>query len=240
MITAVTCATGQELCIVCNGCRSGSMSFREGTFWDVNRSLPFNLALTLLFAFVSIIGQAQSSDEQSLGDLARTQRQKSSGSKVIDEDEMARRGFAHPSTAAAFDCNADCKLHAKAGTSYGNGEFRNATEQQWQDAFAAAVSDLEQGDWSQRLSEIREELCRTPGDVDSKKLNLLEDEMYTKLRHETRSKNIDDAAAARPNTPAGAEALRQLRVERMKQAIIDGKVELIQQSCAPSAKVPAK
>jgi ribosomal protein RSM22 (predicted rRNA methylase) len=207
---------------------------------DVNRSLPLNLALTLLFALVSTMGQAQSSDEQSLGDLARTQRPKSSGSKVIDEDEMARRGFAHPSATVAFDCNADCKLHAKAGTSYGNGEFRNATEQQWQDAFAAAVGDLAQGDWSQRLSEIREEVCSTPGDVDSKKLHLLEDEMYTKLRLETRSKNIDEVAAAHPNTAAGAEALRQLRVERMKQAILDGRVELIQQSCAPSAKVPAK
>jgi ribosomal protein RSM22 (predicted rRNA methylase) len=206
----------------------------------VKQSVPLNLALTLLFVFVSIMGQAQSSDEQSLGELSRTQRAKNPSSKVIDEDEMARRGFAHPSVNAAFDCNADCKLHAKAGTSYGNGEFRNATEQQWQDAFAAAVGDLAQGDWSQRLSEIREEVCRTPGDVDSKKLHSLEDEMYTKLRFETRSKNIDEVAAARPNTAAGAEALRQLRVERMKQAILDGKVELIQQSCAPSAKVPAK
>jgi hypothetical protein len=51
-----------------------------------------------------------------------TQRQKTSGSKVIDEDEMARRGCAHPS-ATAFDCNADCKLHAKVGTSYGIGEI---------------------------------------------------------------------------------------------------------------------
>jgi len=207
----------------------------------VDYSRRLNLVLAILFAFVSVIAaQAQSSDGQSLGDVARTQRQTTPAAKVIDNDEMTRRGLDHGSVNASFDCDPDCVKHAKAGTSYGNGEFRNATEQQWQDSFAAAVADLAQGDWGQRLSEIREEACRNSGDVDAKRLHALEDEMFTKLRLEARAKNIDEAAAAHPNDAAGAEALRQLRLVRMKQAILDGKVDIIEHSCPAPAKAPVK
>lgn len=207
----------------------------------VNHPSRLKLVLAILLVIVSVnFAQAQSSDEQSLGDVARTQRQKKPAANVIDNDEMVRRGLAHPPANVPFECDADCMRHAKAGTSYGNGAFRNATEQQWQDSFAAAVADLAQGDWAQRLSEIREEVCRNPGDVDAKRLKALEDEMFTKLRLEARAKNIDDAAAAHPNDVAGVEALRQLRLEEMKQAILDGKVELIEHSCPSPAKVPGK
>jgi hypothetical protein len=197
------------------------------------------LELAILLALVPLnVAQAQSADGQSLGDVARTQRQKKPAAK-IDDDEMSRRGLNHGSVNAPFDCDPDCVRHAKAGTSYGNGAFRNATEQQWQDSLAAAVADLAQGDWSQRLSEIREEVCRNPGDLDAKRRNALQDEMFTKLRLEARAKNIDDAAAAHPNDAAGVEALRQLRLEEMKQAILAGKVDMIEHSC-PAPKTPGK
>ena len=98
----------------------------------VNYSRRLNLVLAILFAFVSVsAARAQSSDGQSIGDVARTQRQKKPAAKVIDDEEMSRRGLNHGSANAAFDCDPDCVKHAKAGTSYGNGAFRNATEQQW-------------------------------------------------------------------------------------------------------------
>ena len=207
----------------------------------VNYSRRLNLVLAILFAIVAVSAvRAQSSDGQSLGDVARTQRQKKPAAKVIDDDEMSRRGLNHGSVSAPFDCDPDCVRHAKAETSYGNGAFRNATEQQWQESLAAAVADLAQGDWGQRLSEIREEVCRNPGDVDAKRLKALEDEMFTRLRLEARAKNIDDAAAAHPNDAAGVEALRQLRLVAMKQAILDGKVDIIEHSCSAPAKAPVK
>jgi hypothetical protein len=203
----------------------------------VSHSSRLKIVLTILFSFVSVLAaQAQSSDEQSLGDVARTKRQKKPAANVIDNEEMARRGLAHPS-AEAFDCNTECMAKAKP-LAYWN--FRNATEKQWQDAFASAIADLSQDDWGRRLSEIREQMCSNPGDVDSKPLKTLEEEMFAKLHLETRSKHIDDMAVAHPNDAVGAEALRQLRVEDLKNGILEAKVELMRGSCPSAAKVPGK
>jgi len=205
-----------------------------------NRS-RLKLMLVILLIFVSVnLAQAQSSDGQSLGDVARTQRQKKPAAKVIDDDEMTRRGLGHGSVKVPFECSGDCVLHARADAPFGNGEFRNATEQQWQDAFAAALADLAQGDWAQRLSEIREEACSNSGNGYATKVHDLERDVFAKLLLETQSKNIDETAAAHPNDAAGAEALRQLRVERMKHAILYGKMEIIEHSCASEAKAPGK
>jgi hypothetical protein len=152
---------------------------------------------------------------------------------------MARRGFAHSSVNVPFDCDPDCVLHTKGETS-SYGEFRNATEKQWQDAFAGAIADLAQGDWAQRLSEIHEEVCRNPDDVDQKRLNVLESEMFTKLRLEARSENIDEKALAHPNDASGVEAFKQLRVQSMKQAILNVKVKVVEHSCPSPAKAPGK
>jgi hypothetical protein len=208
----------------------------EGNAMATSRCLK--LVLAILLVFVSALAvQAQSSDEQSLGSVARNQREKKTAAKVIDDDEMVRRGFAHSSAKVPFDCNTECMAKAKP-LAYWN--FRNATERQWQDAFASAIADLSQDDWGRRLSEIREEMCRNPGDVDSKPLKALEEEMFSKLHLETRSKHIDDMAVAHPNDAVGAEAQRQLRVEDLKNGILEAKVELIQHSCSLPAKVPGK
>lgn len=196
------------------------------------------LVLAILLVFVSVmVARAQSSDEQSLGDVARTQRQKKPAAKVIDNDEMSRRGFAHSSDKATFDCDTECMAKAKP-LAYWN--FRDATEKQWEDAFAVAIAELAQGDWGHRLSEIREEVCSNPGDAESKPLKALEDEMFTKLRLEGRAKNIDETAAAHPNNAAGAEALRELRVQDVKTGILEAKIELMRGSCTSAAKVPGK
>ena len=203
----------------------------------ITHSSRLKVVLTILFAFVSVLAaQAQSSDEPSLGGVARTKRQKKAAANVLDNEEMARRGLAHPS-ADAFDCNAECRAKAKP-LAYWN--FGNATEKQWEDTFTVAIAELAQGDWGHRLSEIREEVCRNAGDVDSKPLKALEEEMFSKLRLEGREKHIDDTAAARPNDAAGAEALRQLRVQDLKTGILEAKVELMRSSCASAAKVQAK
>src|SRR6202166_2615745 len=201
----------------------------------VSHSSRLKLVLTILFAFVSVLAaQAQSSDEPSLGDVARTKRQKKPAASVIDNEEMVRRDLAHPS-ADAFECNAECKAKAKALAYW---DFSNGTEK-WQEAFAAAVADLSQGDWGHRLSEIREKVCSDPGNADSKPLKALEEELFSKLRLEGREKHIDDTAAAHANNAAaGAEALRQLRVQDLKTGILEAKVELMRSSCASAAKVP--
>jgi hypothetical protein len=211
---------------------------RQGNAMAINHSSRLKLVLTILFAFVPVLAaQAQSSDEQSPADAARTQRQKKAAANVIDNDEMVRRGLAHPSVLVPFDCNTECMAKAKP-LAYWN--FRTATEAQWQDAFAVAIAEMAPGDWGQRLSEIREEVCRNPGDVDSKPLKALENEMFSKLRLEGREKHIDEMAAAHPNDAAGVEALRQLRIEALKTGILEARVEIIQHSCPAPANVPGK
>ena len=50
------------------------------------------LVSAILLVFISVmVAQAQSSDQQSLGDTAWAQRQKSLPPSVIDDDEMTRR-----------------------------------------------------------------------------------------------------------------------------------------------------
>ena len=170
-------------------------------------------------------------------DHAKTHRQKKPDAQVIDNEEMSRRGLDHGTANATFDCNRECMAKAKP-LAYWN--FRDATEKQWQDAFAGAIADLSQDDWGHRLFEIREEVCRNPSDVDSKPLNALENEMFSKLRLQARSKHIDEMAAAHPNDAAGTEALRQLRVEGLKTGILEAKIEIFKHSCPAPANVPRK
>jgi hypothetical protein len=69
----------------------GLWVFDKEMLWAVNHSSRLNLVLTILFAFVSVIAaQAQSSDEQSLGDVARNQREKKLAAKVIELSTMMR------------------------------------------------------------------------------------------------------------------------------------------------------
>lgn len=186
------------------------------------------LLLNILLAFASAVAaQGQSSDEPPLGDVARTQHSKKTAANVIDNDEMVRRGFPNSSGNVLFECDPECRLKARALSSY---EFRHATEKQFQDAFAVAVADLAQDDWGHRLAEIREEVCRNPGDLDSKPLRALENEMFSKLRLEERAKE-----AGHPDDVTGIERQLELRTD-----ILEAKIELFQHACSSTPKVPAK
>jgi hypothetical protein len=143
---------------------------------------------------------------------------------------MVRRGFANSSGNVPFDCNPECRLKAKALSSY---EFSHATEKQWQDALAIALADLSQDDWGHRLAEIREEVCRNPGDANSKPLNTFESEMFSKLRGEERTKQRDATAAGHPSEAADSE--RQLEV---KTNILEAKIELFRSACSSPARAP--
>ncbi len=204
-------------------------------------SSRLNLAFAILCAFISVLGvQAQSSDDPSLGDVARATRAKRGKepvANVFDNEEMARQGLSHPS-AEAFDCDAEC---IKKALSYDYSHtLGDATEKQLEDVFAVAIADFSKGDWGRRLSEMREEVCRNPGDVNSKQFQVLEGEIYAKLRLEYNEKHIDETAAKHPNDAAGAEALRQVRIQEAKTSILEGKVELMRSSCASAAKMPGK
>jgi hypothetical protein len=97
------------------------LGLREGNAIATSGRLKRVLAILLVFVSARV-AHAQSSDEQSLGDVARTQRQKKPAAKVIDDDEMVRRGFAHASVKVPFDCNTECMATAKP-LAYWN--FRN-------------------------------------------------------------------------------------------------------------------
>jgi hypothetical protein len=202
-----------------------------------NHSSRLRLVLAILLAVVSAItAHAQSSNDQSLGDVARTQRQKKPGAKVVDDDEMTRRGFGHAHL--PFDCDADCMSRAKM-EALSFSELRNATEEQWHDAFAAAIAYFSQDDWGQRLSEFKQEVCRPAGQVHTEKLKTLENDLFSKMRLEGLAQKIDvTAAVTHPNDPSGAEALRQLRIQGVKTGILEAKVD--RHSCPALAKVPVK
>ena len=205
----------------------------------MNRTVVGVCAAVILSA--AIVGaQAQSSDEPSLGDVARATRAKrgqESVATVFDNEEMARHGLSHPS-AEAFDCDEKCI--AKARSFDYSHSLEDATGKQLEDVFAVAIADLAKGDWGRRLSEIREEVCRNPGDVNSKQRRGLEGEMFAKLRLEYNEKHIDETAAKHPNDAVGAEALRQVRIQEAKTSMLEGKVELMRSSCASAAKMPGK
>ncbi len=169
--------------------------------------------------FCALALPATTQDQPSLGDVAKTQRQKKTAAKVIDEDEMDRRGIHHDVNNAAFECDTECAVEAKNQIRYSKSSLAT-TESQLQAAFTAAKDDLARGDWSQRLSEIEQEYCRTPGKVDFEKVKSLQNAILEKRFFETRDKHIDVMAAMAHPNDSGAQALEQLRFEGMKDAIL--------------------
>lgn len=130
-----------------------------------------------------------------------------------------------------IQCDAQCVEGVKNRTrSYKI--FLSATDEEWQTAFAGANEELAQGDWSQRLSEIQQELCRTPGNVDWKKVVTLETAMFNKLSFEGQS-----VMAAFRDDPSSASAIKHFRVEGMKDAFLKAKISQIRVACF--APVPA-
>jgi hypothetical protein len=130
-----------------------------------------------------------------------------------------------------IQCDAQCVIAVKNMTrSYK--PILGATEEEWQEAFAVANAELAQGDWSQRLSEIQQEICRTPGKVDWKRVGDLELAMFNKLSLETQAMHIQVADAMdHPNDASGARALKQLRIQGMKDALFKVKINQFRVAC---------
>jgi len=124
---------------------------------------PAWLALIVTLLFALALGQeasAQSSDDQPLGDVVRSQRQKTK-SKVIDEEEMMRRGLHHDADASGIDCDASCEVQVRVQAVQA-GRLQ-VTDAQWQAAFAAGKAELARdnemldllSDWKQAACQIQ-------------------------------------------------------------------------------------
>ena len=125
----------------------------------------------------------------------------------------------------SLQCNAQCmdEVRRRSG-SYKI--FLGATENEWQAAFADGKAELAQGDWSQRLSEIQQEYCGTPGKVDYKKVGAMEMEMAKRLALER-----GDLAASIRNDPESASATRRLRVQAIKEIIFQATINQFRVDC---------
>ena len=192
---------------------------------------PRLISAILCVLIFAVEACAQSSDQQSLGDVAKAQRKQKSNAQVIDDDEMARRGIHHGTGAATFDCDADCMQEIRRFAQY-NKYYKGMTDEQWQTAFAAAKDELAPGDWNEWLSKIEQEYCRTPGKVNFAQANSLINDMFKKFTLESFAKKIDTMAAlAHPDDASGAEAIRQMRIDGLEGSILHEKLTRIQQKC---------
>src|ERR1035438_2527420 len=122
-----------------------------------NRSTRSGLILTALcLPIFAVAACAQSANEPSLGDVARSQRQKQAPAKVvIDEDEMARRGLNHGDS---LDCDSTCEVQVRAQSiSAGHLQVNDA---QWQAAFNSAKASLaHDAEWLELIAEMKDMVC---------------------------------------------------------------------------------
>jgi len=109
-----------------------------------------------------------------------------------------------------IQCDAQCVEGVKNRTrSYKI--FLGARDEEWQTAFAGANGELAQGDWSQRLSEIQQEYCGTPGKVNYKKVGAMEMAMAKRLALER-----GDVMASFRNDPESTSAIKHSRVRERR------------------------
>jgi len=124
-----------------------------------------------------------------------------------------------------IQCDAQCVEGVKNRTrSYKI--FLGATDEEWQTAFAGANEELAQGDWSQRLSEIQQEYCGTPGKVDYKKVGAMEMAMARRLALER-----GDVWASFRNDPESTSAIKHFRVQALKEIIFQAKIDQFRVDC---------
>ena len=129
------------------------------------------------------------------------------------------------------ECDAGCVADVKRATVYSK-SFSGLTDEQWQNTFETAQNELAKGDWSQRLSAIRQVFCATPGKVDFAKFKQLDNDMAKERFYEFRDKHIDTMASlAHPDDASGLKALSQMRIEGMKDAILKMRVQQAEQTC---------
>jgi hypothetical protein len=196
-----------------------------------NRAYRSGLILAILCGLVfAIEARAQSPDEQSLGDVARSQRRKQVPAKVtIDEDEMARRGLNH---GGGLDCDSTCEAQVRA-QSISAGRLQ-VTDAQWQAAFTSAKNSLaHDAEWLELIAEMKDVIClgasnspkfRDWNERESKKTN---DDIYK------------DGKIGNASMPGDSPAVNEARAKVAKVQIILYMYKRDIQSC-PAPAPPSK
>jgi hypothetical protein len=225
----------------------------------LNSSLRTILGLAILGAILSAAQaqgqptQAQASQDQpaqgqSLGDLAKAQRQKKAAStKVIDDEEMAQRRAHRGTGDPALQCDDACVAAVKLAVQQ-DGRLQLSVEQ-WQTSLGAGEDELAQDDeWSQLFSEFRQQFCRRTGGgaVDPERARDLDRRVSKKLLDDAQKsmEALGRAMQAGTSQAAVNQAADAARAKAMKFYIIRVQVERAKQSCnasTPTAKAaPAK
>jgi len=181
------------------------------------------LALTLVCAFAAVAAaQEQPAQDQSLGDLAKSQRQKKTSGKVIDDEQMAERHASHSAGAGAFPCDDACVAAVK--TAVQQDSHLRMTDAQWQTALAAGRDEYaEDSEWSELLTAIRQQVCqRRVGAADPEKAKDLERRVAKKLLDDVREEMdiVSGAMQASANQAAIDRATDAARARAIKLQII--------------------
>jgi hypothetical protein len=122
-----------------------------------------------------------------------------------------------------IECDNNCVTALKKATlSYK--PFAGSTSEQWQGAFETAMDELAGDDWSQRLSDIQQEFCKTTRDYS--KIDTLETALFNKLTFEWQRK-----IGAFPYDPSNDRAMKFYRAEGMKDAFLKVKIRQISVDC---------
>jgi hypothetical protein len=200
-----------------------------------NRSIRSGLILAILCVLIfAVAACAQSADEQSLGDVARSQRQKQAPAKVIiDEGEMARRGLNHGDS---LDCDSTCEAQVRTQSiSAGRLQVNDA---QWQAAFTSAKASLaHDAEWLGLIAEMKEMVC----------LRATRSEKFRNWNERESKKSSDDfykdGTMGNAILPGDSPAVNEARVKVAKIQIIRYMFERDIRSCpapAPPPKPSAK
>jgi|SRR5277367_929970 len=144
-----------------------------------NHPRRLRLTFAILCALVvTVAAHAQSPDEPSLGDVARSHRQNPAAAAVIDEDEMARRGFNQGAGNADIDCDADCEAKVKLNAIQA-GRLQ-VTDAQWQTAYASGKAAFAKDtELLSLIDEWKQQTCQRTARTDPQKARDL-DQRFTK------------------------------------------------------------
>jgi hypothetical protein len=182
-----------------------------------------------------------STQEQSLGDVARASHQNKSAGSVIDNEAMAaNRANRSGNRGGAFTCDSGCLAAVKRGVQQQLG--LGMTEEQWRDSLAAGEDLLAQdGEWASLLLEIQQRVCRqksapaNPNSADD-----LDRRVAKKLIDEVREglSEISHSMAEATNQAAQAQAVADARALAIKQWIIKVEVERAKSNCLSQPPAP--
>jgi len=198
-----------------------------------NRSTRSRLILLILcLPIFAVAACAQSVDEQSLGDVARSQRQKRAPSKVvIDEDEMARRGLNH---GGGLDCDSTCEAQVRV-QSISAGRLQ-VTDAQWQAAFTSAKASLaHDAEWLNLIAEMKDVIC----------LMATRSQKFTDWNERESKKSYDDfykdGTIGNATLPGDSPAVNEARAKVAKIQIVQYMYQRDEKSCpAPTPKPSAR